>query len=170
MCVCSSLCPMWPLANVCHASQWRTVTFSPFSSPKHFLKPLSLWLYASLKCESLHTLTYTLFSSCWVATTGFRNQNNLSLLWFHIKFILFIYSFLTFFFLLIPLLFTEPRQETGVHLHLYGKMYCIDKNNRRIFISCSFFQMLTQFWSILQRQASSCSTVIAALFPRLWSE
>lgn len=61
-------------------------------------------------------------------------------------------------------LFAHPYLETGAHLHLYRKMHCME----RIFISCRFFQI--QFWWVLQRQASSCTAVIAALFSCLWSE
>lgn len=58
----------------------------------------------------------------------------------------------------------QPYLETNSHLHLYRKMHCME----RIFISCRFF--LIQFWWVLQRQASSYTTVIAALFSCLWSE
>lgn len=63
-------------------------------------------------------------------------------------FFLFCSSFLPHFFIL----FTEPRlEETGAHLHLYGKMYCIEgggrggrqkpqNNGTGISISCRFLR------------------------------
>lgn len=140
----------------------------PFSSPSAIctLPKALISLVVGEFIMQVHS--HTLFSFSWVGTTGFEKRSDLSLLWFHTKFIL----------LFIPLpfppsllhLFTEPWLETGTHLHLYGRMYCIDENNYGESLFLLIFQMLTQLRSILQRQASSCATVIAALFSCLWSE
>lgn len=114
---------------MCHASLWSTtVTFSLFSSPSasiHSQKPLSLWLYVSN--ASLYTLL--LSSDHWI--------------WEYSQFALVPHQVYSFIYLLLSLLhlFTKPRLETATHLHLYGKMYCIDKNNRRIFYFLQIFQM-----------------------------
>lgn len=130
------------VANVCHASLWSTtVTFSlslhhelPYTPQSPYLQCSVLVHKASPDTHS-HTHSVVL-PSHWAETTGFGNQSNLSLLWFHTKFILLFIPFFTSFLHL----FTESQLETGPHLHLYGEMYCIDKNNRRIFISCRFFR------------------------------
>lgn len=71
--------------------------------------------------------------------------------------------------LFVPRSSVEPCLETGAYLHLYGKMNCIDKQQENLYFQ-QIFQLLTQFWSILQRQASPSTAVIAALFLCLWSE
>lgn len=91
----------------------------PLSSPstfKHSPKPLSLWLYASLKSSSVLTVPSLLSSDRWIC---------------EVPFIYSLFSFLH--------LFTEPQPETGTHFHLYGKLFSIDKTGQGTFISCRFF-------------------------------
>lgn len=71
---------------------------------------------------------------------NYQGLDNLSLLWLYHKFIVLINLSCLSFCSASLYMFTEPWLETRSHLHLYRKMYCIDRNNRRIFISCRFFR------------------------------
>lgn len=144
---------MPPVANLCLASlSSTTVTFS-----------LSLYhqlLFIPLKTKCTHTHILIRYHWIWeyvwsqyvaVSTPG-----------------LCFYLFLPLI-LFVPCSSVEPCLETGAYLHLYGKMNCIDKQQENLYFQ-QIFQLLTQFWSILQRQASPSTAVIAALFLCLWSE
>lgn len=144
---------MLAVANLCLASlSSTTVTFS-----------LSLYLqllFIPLKTKCTHTHT------SWLDTTGFGNTCDLFVAVFTPGLCFYLFLPLVLF---VPRSSVEPCLETGAYLHLYGKMNCIDKQQENLYFQ-HIFQLLTQFWSILQRQASPSIAVIAALFLCLWSE
>lgn len=146
---------MLPAANLCLASlSSTTVTFS-----------LSLYLqllFIPLKTKCTHTHTHILIRYHWIwecVWSQFVAVSTPGLCF---------YLFLPLV-LFVPRSSVEPCLETGAYLHLYGKMNCIDKQQENLYFQ-QIFQLLTQFWSILQRQASPSTAVIAALFLCLWSE
>lgn len=123
----------------------------PFSSPstsKHSLKPLSLLLYVSLKCSSIHTVLFLLSSDHWICE---------------------VYSFIYSVFLISSFVYWASTGDRHSFASLWEDVLYRQKQQGNLYI-LQIFQMLTQFWSVLQRRASSCTTVIAALFSCLWSE
>lgn len=125
----------------------------PFSSPstsKHTPKPLSLWLYVNLKYKSIHNVLFLLISDHWI-----------------LEVYSFIYSFLPFY----PHFFVywASTGDWQSFASLWEDVLYRQKQQKNPYF-LQIFQMLTQFWSILQGRASSCTTVIAALFSCLWLE
>lgn len=153
VCVCVSLCPMLPVANVCHVSLLgTTVTFSLSLHHQLLNTPQSPYL---LDCMWIWN-TNTMFSSCWVVTNGFWK--------FILSFIHFCLLFLNFSFV-----YWASTGDWHSFASLWDDVLYRQKHQKSPYF-LQFSQMLTQFWSILQRQASSCTTVIAALFSCLWLE